>query len=357
MNGSVTYYYGRALTGQGEKQLYRELIDEADQVYFLVGAFGMHISKLLREIGYFFVKQGEDIEWFLDPLVDDVVEALYIPNTGQLFIHDKEGVPRPTLLGSRHHIVSFYHCYDEALLEAHGEQLDNLVKQGYVWREKLFSMLELAKHLHDEWELVNQKGVNWQGIDAERQLIEQKIFEAIQLTKEGFLTHRVLGTLTPNGPSDTLENITKVLEKRLFIKGYPGTGKSTLMKKLAVMAVERGLHVQLVWCGLDATSIDMVVLPELSFCIFDSTEPHVYQPDPHRPGDIIVDLSQYCQLSEEQEEAVAEIANSYKDAMARAKEFVQKYAEKVYEQRLIYDDAIAKGVWNEACQKLFEQVK
>ena len=64
------------------------------------------------------------------------------------------------------------------------------------------------------------------------------------------------------------------LEKRLFIKGYPGTGKSSMMKKLANEALKRGYDVQLVWCGLDANSIDMVILPELSFCIFDSTEPH-----------------------------------------------------------------------------------
>lgn len=356
MNGNITYYYGRALTGQGEKQLYRELIDEAKEVTFIVGAFGSHTSKILREIGYFFLKKGEDIEWFYDPLHDDVVEALYVRDVGMLYVQDKEGVPRPKLLGSRHHIVSFYDCYDQEALAKNGNRLEELVTQSHVWREKLFTMLEMAKQLHDEWEIINQQGMSWEGLDAEREHLERELFGTLQLHKEGSLTHRLLGTLTPNGARDTLTSITKGLERRLFIKGYPGTGKSSLMKGLAVLAVERGFEVQLVWCGLDATSIDMLVIPELSFCIFDSTEPHVYYPEDQRPGDEILDLAQFCKLTQEQELKAVEIASAYKESMARALAFVQQYAIRVQEERNIFDEAIKKTIWNEKRAELFPNV-
>jgi len=357
MNGSITYYYGRAMTGQGEKQLYTMLIDEADDVTFFVGLYGLHASKLLRDLGYFYVKQGEDIEWFYDPLEVDVVEALYIPQLKKLFLHDKEGVPRPKLLGFRHSVVSFYECYDKALLAIKGDKLETNVRQGYILREKLFTMLEMAKHLHDDWETVNQQGMDWAGLNAEYDLLEKELFSKVQLNKDGQLTHRLLGTLTPSGPRDTVASITKGLKRRLFIKGYPGTGKSSFMKKLAIAAVEHGLEVQIVWCGLDATSIDMVVIPELSFCIFDSTEPHVYFPDHHRPGDEIFDLAQYCDLTEEQEEKAVEIASSYTDTMARAKAFIQQYAEKIREERLIFEDAIVKSAWYEKYEQVFDSVK
>lgn len=357
MNGSITYYYGRAITGQGEKQLYDALIDEADEVTFLVGIYGLHASKLLRDLGYFFVKQGEDIEWFYDPLEVDIVEALYVRQLRKLFLHDKEGVPRPKLFGYRHSVVAFYECYDKALLAMKGEKLEECVSQSYIWREKLFTMLEMAKHLHDDWETVNQQGMDWAGLNAEYELLEKALFNTLQLNKEGQLTHRLLGTLTPSGPRDTLESITKGLERRVFIKGYPGTGKSTFMKRLAVSAVERGFEVQLVWCGLDATSIDMVVIPELSFCIFDSTEPHVYYPDHHRPGDEILDLAQYCELTELQEEKAVEIASSYTDTMARAKAFIQQYADKIREERFIFDDAMIKSAWHEKYEQVFDDVR
>lgn len=357
MNGTITYYYGRALTGQGEKHLYAELIDEALDVTFLVGAYGNHLSQLLRELGYFYVKQGEEIEWFYDPLSKDIVEALYVRSLKKLFLHDKDGMPRAKYIGSRHRVVSFYDCYDEALLATNEQRLDEVLKQQGIWREKLFTMLGMAKKLHDDWEIVNQQGMDWKGLDDEREALEQQLLNAVQLKKEGYLSHRLLGTLTGNGPRDTLENITKELNQRLFIKGYPGTGKSSFMKRLAVIAVERGLDVQLVWCGLDSASVDMVMIPELSFCIFDSTDPHVYFPDQHRMGDVILDLAQYCQLTVELEEKAAEIASTYREAMAKAQEFALHYSEKVQEERQIFDDAILKSAWNEKCEQVFAHVR
>lgn len=353
MNGTVTYYYGRALTGQGEKQLYQELMEEAQEVIYIIGAIGSHASKLLRELGYLFIKQGEDVEWFYDPLQEDIVEALYIRVLGMLFIHDKEGVPRPRLLGSRHHVISFYECYDNRYLTLKGERLEELVQQGRIWREKLFAMLAIAKQLHDEWELVNQQGMDWKGLEVEQEYLERELFSTLHLHKEGKLTHRILGTLTQSGARNTVESITKGLERRVFIKGYPGTGKSSLMKKLAVSAIDRGFETQLIWCGLDATSIDMVVIPELNFCIFDSTEPHVYDPDERRPGDSILDLAQYCKLTGEQESRATEIALTYKEAMEQAKLIVQQYAKRIQEEREIFDEAINKSAWNEKRTELF----
>ena len=37
LNGNVTYYFGHALTGQGVKHLYKEMMEEAALVYFCKG--------------------------------------------------------------------------------------------------------------------------------------------------------------------------------------------------------------------------------------------------------------------------------------------------------------------------------
>lgn len=66
------------------------------------------------------------------------------------------------------------------------------------------------------------------------------------------------------------------------IKGGPGTGKSSFMKKIAKRAEEEGYSVHLCPCSSDPDSLDAVVIPKLKVSVLDGTAPHVI--DPKYPG-------------------------------------------------------------------------
>lgn len=69
---------------------------------------------------------------------------------------------------------------------------------------------------------------------------------------------------------------------RYILKGGPGTGKSTFMKKAANLLEKRGLFLERCYCSADPTSLDAVIAPEIGFSIFDGTAPHTF--DPTLPG-------------------------------------------------------------------------
>ena len=82
--------------------------------------------------------------------------------------------------------------------------------------------------------------------------------------------------------------------KRLFIlKGGPGSGKSTLMKKIATVALGLGFDVKKYYCSSDPKSLDGIVIRrgDKSCAIIDGTAPHTV--DPQMPGavDEIVNLA------------------------------------------------------------------
>ncbi len=60
-----------------------------------------------------------------------------------------------------------------------------------------------------------------------------------------------------------------------IIKGGPGTGKSSLMKKIANKAAERGEKCERAFCSSDPESLDAVIMPDRKFIIMDGTAPHV----------------------------------------------------------------------------------
>lgn len=83
-------------------------------------------------------------------------------------------------------------------------------------------------------------------------------------------------------------------QKRMYyIKGGPGVGKSTLMKRFAKAAEEKGLEVEYFHCSSDPDSLDGVSLPGAGVGMMDGTAPHIY--DPVVPGarDTLISLGDF----------------------------------------------------------------
>ena len=82
-------------------------------------------------------------------------------------------------------------------------------------------------------------------------------------------------------------------EKIVFIKGGPGTGKSTFMKSVAEHFLDKGENVDLFWCSADPDSLDAILLRNRHIAFMDGTSPHVM--DPQNPGavDTILHIGDY----------------------------------------------------------------
>ncbi len=63
-----------------------------------------------------------------------------------------------------------------------------------------------------------------------------------------------------------------------IIKGGPGTGKSSFMRKLAESARQKQIPFELCPCSSDPDSLDAVIFPTLKKVIMDGTAPHTIDP-------------------------------------------------------------------------------
>lgn len=63
-----------------------------------------------------------------------------------------------------------------------------------------------------------------------------------------------------------------------LIKGGPGTGKSSIMKKIASTAEKKGLTAERIPCSSDPLSLDAVIIPKLKIAFADATSPHTINP-------------------------------------------------------------------------------
>ena len=85
-----------------------------------------------------------------------------------------------------------------------------------------------------------------------------------------------------------------VFEKIFILKGGPGTGKSTLMKRISSY-FEEELPVDKIYCSSDKNSLDGIIIykNEKRFAVIDGTAPHIL--DPKFPGVVeeIINLGEF----------------------------------------------------------------
>jgi len=96
--------------------------------------------------------------------------------------------------------------------------------------------------------------------------------------------HVFAGNNSDNGFFSYFDQIMKPDKaRRIYIlKGGPGVGKSTFMKKFALVMLDKGYFVEYIHCSSDNESLDGIVIPELSIAFVDGTAPHTI--DPIIPG-------------------------------------------------------------------------
>ena len=85
-----------------------------------------------------------------------------------------------------------------------------------------------------------------------------------------------LGANSPDGFYSLYDQmIDPVQARRIYIlKGGPGCGKSSLMRRVAQAMEEKGASVEYIACSGDPDSLDAVVFPALNTAIVDGTAPH-----------------------------------------------------------------------------------
>ncbi len=114
------------------------------------------------------------------------------------------------------------------------------------------------------------------------------------------------------------------IERRYIIKGGPGTGKSSFMRRLGLAAERKGAQTEYYYCSSDTRSLDGVVI-DGRLAVLDGTAPHSF--DTVAPGvcDEIINLGEFWNsesLAKNAEE-LGRLREAKKTAYERAYEFLR----------------------------------
>ena len=85
-----------------------------------------------------------------------------------------------------------------------------------------------------------------------------------------------LGANTPQGFVSRFDQLADADDgwREYVIKGGPGCGKSTMMKKIVEALEDNNPDMEIIHCSSDVDSLDAVIVPALKLSIADGTLPH-----------------------------------------------------------------------------------
>jgi len=301
-------------TAKGFCNLFNDNIKNLRKIFILKGGPGTGKSTLMKKIGTEMEKLQYDVEYIHCSSDPDSLDGVLINKLGVGIVDGTAPhVIEPTAPGAIEEYVNLGIAWDTDKLAVRTKEIlgiQNNIKPCY---EKAYEEFAKGLKVHDEWEKIYIENMDFSKANKFTEEIIKKLLSAIHLNKTASIKHRFFGGSTPYGAMDFVENITENIAKRYFIKGRPGTGKSTMLKKILKESESRGIDTEVYHCGFDPDSLDMLLFPELSLCIFDSTAPHEYFPQ--RDEDEVIDM--YKELVKDQTDITYEIELT--DIVARYK--------------------------------------
>ena len=100
------------------------------------------------------------------------------------------------------------------------------------------------------------------------------------------------GAMGPDGFISCFDHLIdeKQLKRKLILKGGPGVGKSTFMRRVHAALCSGNEAATLYFCSGDPDSLDAVAVPHAGLLILDGTAPHIVDPEIPGARDSIINL-------------------------------------------------------------------
>ncbi len=275
----VKKYFARANTSSGCINLMENNLNGIEDIFVLEGRSKALKTYVMQEVLDRLYDEDGDLERVISPFDIQSIDAV-ISRNKRLAVVDEEcakGIRECTKIDTD---VIFKSKEDGYIKE-----LKERAEKEYA---AFYAAYGEAKRVHDEWEHIYLDRIDFDRLNSYGNGVINQLIGEKKSDKGTHNFERFFGASTVDGSVNYIDNITERIRARYFIKGRPGTGKSTFMKRLAKKAQEAGFDTEVYYCSFDEASLDMVILPELSFCVFDSTAPH--EMFPQRENDKILDF-------------------------------------------------------------------
>lgn len=300
---------------------------DAHKIFVVKGGPGVGKSTFMKKIGMELADRGFALEEFHCSSDPDSLDGIYFP---QLDIAMIDGtaphVVDPKVPGAVDEIINLGEFWDENGIRSHKREILARRQENGRLYARAYPHLKIAKIYMDELEsyIAEANALDIVGLNRYTQNLAEELYSAVpQMNRVGKVRHLFASAITPDGPVNYFETLFDHLPRRVVITGKPGTGRTTMVKKLAEAAMLRGYDAEIFHCAMDPEKYEHFIIKDLGLAVISSVDPHTYQP---KAGDVEVNTRQFVNegalLPYQEEMELTKIY--YNQAFMRAVSFIAR---------------------------------
>ncbi len=288
--GRVKRVFPGGNTGRGFYSFYHYIIrPDAKRIFVIKGGPGVGKSTFMKRLGEAMLERGYDVEFHHCSSDNSSLDGVVFPTISVALIDGTAPhVVDPRNPGAVDEIIHLGDFWNEAGMRKHRREIIRLNREVSQLFDRAYRLLRAASVVYAGLEEANCEAMNFGRANVmASELVEAVLGHRKASERPGYGRHLFASAITPDGMVNYLDTILAPMEQKYVIEGGPGTGKSTLLRKVGNAATEAGLDVEFYHCALNPDKVEHVVIPEIGVALTKSIEPHTYR---SAPEDVVIDM-------------------------------------------------------------------
>ncbi|MDW7673129.1 MAG: PRK06851 family protein [Bacillota bacterium] len=299
---------------------------DANKIYVIKGGPGVGKSSMMKDIGKAVADKGVPIEFHCCSSDNGSIDGIYIPSIKVAMVDGTAPhIVDPKNPGGVDTIVHLGDYWDDVKMKKNKDLIISTNKSIGQHFRRAYHYLAAAQSFRDAEECyyTDESALDFVGLNKLAKTIINEALGDTYNDTAGSTRHLFGSGITPDGLVNYLDTIFHSLDKKILINGDPGTGKSTIMKKLVDEAVSRNINVEVYHCTLNPANIEHLLLPDLKVGVITNTKPHFQR---SASEDLVFDTAEYVaadKLALYRDDMIF-ARDSYNSAIGKAVNFISR---------------------------------
>lgn len=275
MQGRIKRVFPGGNTSEGFFSYYSYLLEKGTRRTFVIkGGPGVGKSTLMKKIGHKMVDLGYDVEFHHCSSDNHSLDGIAVLDAGIVMVDGTAPhIVDPKFPGGRDEIINMGEFWDVTAMEHNSAKIIDCTQEVSRHFARAYRFLSAARDISEDIADMHRRCLDLAAVNQITMSLEEKVLVSspgLEGRGLGKGRHLFSSAFTPEGFIDFTDSILQDTPTVYYIGGGLGTGKSSLLRKLADRAMEKGFEAEIYHTPLIPQKIGTVLFKELNIALTTS---------------------------------------------------------------------------------------